>query len=146
MPIKKFWRCHVCNDLHWGVKPPRECPTCRVRSAYVEISPKEALVILDRVPPRPEAAFSPQDFRRAITEFAAGNAFKVNPDEAKVALLLAGIDENEKNHGLKFCPCRLMSKNPAEDLSLVCPCNFPSHETYQDLEKGECWCGLFIRR
>ncbi|MHB8055356.1 MAG: ferredoxin-thioredoxin reductase catalytic domain-containing protein [Candidatus Aminicenantales bacterium] len=143
---KRFWRCYVCDDLHWGVKPPEECPTCRVKNAYVEISPEEARVILERLPGPPGAAFAPEEFRRAITDFAAGNEFKVNPDKEKVSLLLAGITENEKNHGLKFCPCRLISKDPIEDLQLVCPCNFPSHETYRDKAKGECWCGLFIRR
>ncbi|MGD0783595.1 MAG: rubredoxin-like domain-containing protein, partial [Candidatus Aminicenantales bacterium] len=33
---KRFWRCFVCNDIHWGVKPPDVCPTCRVKDAYVE--------------------------------------------------------------------------------------------------------------
>lgn len=143
---RKFWRCHVCNDLHWGVKPPGECPTCRVNNAYVEVTPEEARVILERVPGRLGPAFTPGDFRRAITEFASRNEFMVNPDEEKVAMLVAGIYENEKNHGLKFCPCRLISKEPIEDLQVVCPCNFPNHETYRDKSKGECWCGLFIRR
>ena len=34
----------------------------------------------------------------------------------------------------------------AEDLKIVCPCNFLVHETYKGKEDGECWCGLFIRR
>lgn len=146
MVTKKYWRCHVCNDLHWGAKPPGECPTCRVKNAYVEVSAEEARSIGERISGEPEPAFAPEDFRRAILEFTSGNEFRINPDEGKVALLLSGIFENEKNHGLKFCPCRLISKDPAADLQLVCPCNFPSHETYRDKAEGECWCGLFIRR
>jgi len=26
---KKYWRCTVCGDLHFGVNPPDVCPTCR---------------------------------------------------------------------------------------------------------------------
>jgi ferredoxin-thioredoxin reductase catalytic chain len=143
---KVFWRCHVCNDLHWGRKPPEECPTCREKNAYVEIAAGEARSILGMSLAKTESTFSPEEFRRAIETFAVGNAFTVNPDAARVALLIEGIFENEKNHGFKFCPCRLISKDPDEDMKLICPCNFPGHETYRGLERGECWCGLFIRR
>ena len=87
-----------------------------------------------------------EDFRTAIERFTVGNEFEVNPDHGKVELLLTGIFENEKNHGLKFCPCRLRTKDWEEDLKLVCPCNFTIHETYKGVKDGECWCGLFVRR
>jgi ferredoxin-thioredoxin reductase catalytic subunit len=70
----------------------------------------------------------------------------VNPDENRVNLLLQGIFNNEINHGLKYCPCRLINKNFVEDLILVCPCNFLIHETYKGVDKGECWCSLFVKR
>jgi ferredoxin-thioredoxin reductase catalytic subunit len=143
MMKKKFWRCFVCNDIHWGFKPPEICPTCKVAHAYVEISAKEAKACLG---PLPEPGFTKADFRRAIEVFAAPNQFKVNPDTERVDLLLEGMFSNEQNHGLRYCPCRLRSKDFEEDLKIVCPCNFLIHETYQGLEKGECWCGLFIKR
>jgi ferredoxin-thioredoxin reductase catalytic subunit len=86
------------------------------------------------------------DFLEAITRFTDGNDFQVNPDREKVQMLLEGITNNERNHGLKYCPCRLATKDPEEDLKIVCPCNFLVHETYKGREEGECWCGLFIRR
>ncbi len=43
---KKFWRCTVCNDLHFGEKPPKECPTCHVVDAYIEIDKSEFMAIL----------------------------------------------------------------------------------------------------
>ncbi len=140
--MKKYWRCFVCNDVHYGFRPPELCPTCKVRNAYVEITAAEAR----RLGFRTEAEFSKEDFRAAIAGFVAANEFEVNPDEAKVALLIDGIFANEKNHGLKYCPCRLMSKDFEEDLKIVCPCNFLVHETYQGKADGECWCGLFVRR
>jgi len=39
--LKKFWRCHVCNDLYIGKNPPKICPTCKEKEAYVEINEKE---------------------------------------------------------------------------------------------------------
>lgn len=140
--MKRYWRCFVCNDIHYGVRPPEVCPTCLVPHAYVEVTSEEAR----RVGSPASVEFAKEDFLRAIEAFAAPNDFRVNPDRAKVEMLLEGVFNNERNHGLKYCPCRLTSKDFAEDLKLVCPCNFPVHETYKDREDGECWCGLFVRR
>jgi len=140
--MKKYWRCFVCNDIHYGFYPPEICPTCKVKDAYVEISAAEA----DQVCSPDEAPFTSEAFLRAIEAFAAKNEFQVNPDKEKVETLLEGIFNNETNHGLKYCPCRLRTKDRTEDLKIICPCNFLVHETYKGLEKGECWCGLFLRR
>ena len=140
--MKKFWRCHVCNDIHFGIKPPELCPTCTVKNAYVEISSEEAKKICGIK----EIPMTKVDFREAIERFTEGNDFQVSPDNEKVNTLLEGIFSGEKNHGMKYCPCRLIAKNFGEDLKLVCPCNFRIHETYKDRENGECWCGLFVRR
>lgn len=140
--MKKFWRCHVCNDIHYGINPPEICPTCKVENAYVEITSEEA----DKICGIAKTTMENPDFLKAIEKFAERNPFQINPDKKKVKILLEGILNNEKNHGMKYCPCRLISKNFEEDLTLVCPCNFRIHETYKDREDGECWCGLFVRR
>ncbi len=140
---KTFWRCFVCNDIHYGIKPPEICPTCKVKNAYVEISASEAKTCLA---PVPEKEFTKEDFLRAIEKLAEGQEFMVNPDRARLETLFEGIFNNERNHGLKYCPCRLMTKDFEEDLKIVCPCNFLVHETYKGLDKGECWCGMFIKR
>lgn len=140
--MKKFWRCFVCNDIHYGVKPPEICPTCLVKNAYVEISSEEAKKISSMA----KVEFDKEKFLEAIEKFTEKNEFQVNPDKEKVKMLLDGMFNNEQNHGLKYCPCRLITKDFAEDLKLVCPCNFLIHETYKDKEDGECWCGLFVRR
>jgi len=48
MPVaeKKYWRCNVCNDIHYGTRPPQVCPTCNVRHAYVETDAAEARWVL----------------------------------------------------------------------------------------------------
>jgi ferredoxin-thioredoxin reductase catalytic subunit len=140
---KRYWRCFVCNDIHYGVAPPELCPTCKVLNAYVEISADEARKILGG---GPGVSLTADEFRAAIERFTAGQEFQLNPDRDKVDLLLSGIFENERNHGLKYCPCRLRCKDWDEDLRIVCPCNFTIHETYKGVPDGECWCGLFIRR
>jgi ferredoxin-thioredoxin reductase catalytic chain len=142
MTTKRYWRCFVCNDVHYGFYPPEVCPTCKVKSAYIEISAAEA----GRVCLPSDAPFTKEAFRQAIEAFTAKNEFKVNSDREKVDLLLEGLFDNESNHGLKYCPCRLRTKDFAEDLKIVCPCNFLVHETYKGVAKGECWCGLFVRR
>ncbi len=139
--MKKYWRCFVCNDIHYGLAPPEICPTCKVKNAYIEISSHEAENVTFL-----KTEMDKETFTRAIEAFAKNNDFRVNPDKGKVGMLLEGIFNNEKNHGLKYCPCRLITKERDEDLKLICPCNFLIHETFKDKEDGECWCGLFVRR
>jgi len=111
-------------------------------NAYVEISSEEAKKITDPA----EIKFDKEKFLITIEEFAEKNEFQVNPDKERVNMLLEGLFNNEQNQGLKYCPCRLITKDFTEDLKLVCPCNFLIHETYKDKEDGECWCGLFVKR
>ncbi len=139
--MKKYWRCFVCNDIHCGLFPPDICPTCKVENAYIEISSNEAKNVSFL-----KTEMDKETFTKAIETFAENNDFQVNPDKEKVGMLLEGMFNNEKNHGLKYCPCRLITKERDEDLKLICPCNFLIHETYKDKENGECWCGLFVRR
>jgi len=142
MPTKRYWRCFICNDIHYGFYPPELCPTCNVKNAYIEVSSAEA----GQVCLPGDTPYIQETFRMAIEAFVAKNEFQVNPDREKIDLLLEGIFDNESNHGLKYCPCRLRTKDLAEDLKIVCPCNFLVHETYKGVAKGECWCGLFVRR
>jgi ferredoxin-thioredoxin reductase catalytic chain len=74
---------------------------------------------------------------------AGKEKFKLNPDKERVKLLARGVLSNEEEKGFKYCPCRMISKNPVEDAKLICPCNFKAQKTWR--EKGECWCSLFVR-
>jgi len=140
--MKKYWRCFVCNDVHFGVKPPGICPTCKVRNAYVETTSDEAQKVMSPA----QVRFQKEDFLKAIEKFTLDNEFQVNANQGKVQMLLEGIFSNEALQGLKYCPCRLSTKDFQEDLKIVCPCNFLIHETYKGKDEGECWCGLFVRR
>ena len=68
---------------------------------------------------------------------------KLNSKKDVVERLATGVLNNENQHGLKFCPCRLKTKDREKDLKLICPCNFKMQKTWQ--EKGECWCSLFVK-
>ncbi|OGJ21939.1 hypothetical protein A3K73_04815 [Candidatus Pacearchaeota archaeon RBG_13_36_9] len=72
-----------------------------------------------------------------------GNKFILNPNQETVKLLAQGVLTNEKNKGLKFCPCRMTLEDREADKKLVCPCNFKAQKTWR--EKGECWCSLFVK-
>ena len=83
---------------------------------------------------------------RIWKEFAdrqRNKSFALNSDKTRVESLAKGVLHNETAKGLKFCPCRLTTKNREKDLKLICPCNFESQKTWE--EKGECWCSLFVK-
>jgi len=44
--MKKYFRCNVCNDIHYGMLGPEICPTCAAKNAYVEIDEKEARYVM----------------------------------------------------------------------------------------------------
>lgn len=44
--MKKFYRCNVCNDIHYGKNFPEVCPTCDAKNAYVEIEYEEAKKVM----------------------------------------------------------------------------------------------------
>lgn len=76
--------------------------------------------------------------------FTENNDFILNPDEKHVDMVAEGVLENEKKCGLRLCPCRLRDGTREGDLKLICPCNFKAQENWR--KKGECWCGLFVKR
>ncbi len=76
--------------------------------------------------------------------FTEKNDFILNPDKVHVEKIAEGVLKLEKEHGLKLCPCRLRDGSKKRDIELLCPCNFKIQKTWK--EKGECWCGLFVRK
>jgi len=140
---KKFWRCSVCGDVHYGLKGPEICPTCKAKNAFVEITEKEAKkVLFDETIDGP--VFQKDDLLRVWGEFSKDNDLKLNPETQIVDTVVEGVLANEKQYGLKLCPCRLRDGSRARDIALICPCNFKTHETWKTQDR--CWCGLFVKR
>ncbi len=135
---KKFWRCYVCNDVHYGNAGPDKCPTCGVENAYCEIDKEEAMNI------EGDGEMNRKELREAWEKFTESQEFMLNPDAEHVDIIIKGVTINEKKYGLKLCPCRLRDGSRERDLELICPCNFKTHDTWK--EKGQCWCGLFVKR
>lgn len=46
MADKQFFRCTVCNDIHYGIAGPEICPTCKQVNVYVKIDAAEAKKVM----------------------------------------------------------------------------------------------------
>jgi ferredoxin-thioredoxin reductase catalytic chain len=139
---KRMWRCHVCNDIHFGAAPPLICPTCGARRAFVLVDRDETLKVLGD---RGGSLTSTGSIIDAWKKFGdMGEEYRLVEDVEMVSGLAEGVLNNQKEHGLRYCPCRLATGDFNLDLKLICPCNFQVQQTWT--ERGECWCGLFVRR
>ena len=85
-----------------------------------------------------------EEIRNSWQKFTEKNDFILNPNNDHVDKIIDGVLALEQKYGLKLCPCRLRDGTRKRDLELICPCNFKIQETWKN--KGECWCGLFIKR
>ncbi len=143
---KRFFRCSVCSDIHYGMSPPGICPTCGAKNAYCVVEREEAEAVqgfigLDVIK---KGVMTRGELKEVFREFTEGQEFGLNPDEDHLNMVLDGVLSNEKTVGLKYCPCQLRSGDFEADLGLLCPCNFKQQETYRDEDR--CWCGLFTKR
>ena len=85
-----------------------------------------------------------EELLKVWERFTEKNDFKLNPDKELVKRIIEGVLKNEEKFGLKLCPCRIRDGSRERDLELICPCNFKVDKTWQ--EKGQCWCGLFVKK
>lgn len=85
-----------------------------------------------------------EELRAAWEKFTENNDFRLNTDEELVDMVITGVLDNEKECGLKLCPCRLRDDTRERDLELICPCNFKIQDVWKN--EGRCWCGLFVKR
>ncbi len=70
---------------------------------------------------------------------AAG--YHLNPDGEFTMGLVTSLLINEKRYGYWACPCRLASGDKAQDLDIICPCDYRD----ADLDEwGACYCALYV--
>lgn len=70
---------------------------------------------------------------------AAG--YRFTPDAVFAKELIEGLLANEGRYGYRACPCRLASGDKADDLDIICPCDYRD----ADLEAyGACYCALYV--
>lgn len=146
---KTWFRCTVCEDIHYGMTGPRVCPTCQAENAYIKVSPIEAKAAQEIVTDPEEikknaVETSKQQLRELFDAFTKSKEYELNQDEEHLSLTLDGVLKNEKDTGLKYCPCQLRTDDLSHNLTLLCPCNFTAQENYG--KEGRCWCGLFTKR
>jgi ferredoxin-thioredoxin reductase catalytic chain len=67
--------------------------------------------------------------------------YRFNPDVDFTKNLIRGLLKNEQRYGYRACPCRLATGRTAEDLDIVCPCDYRD----PDLDEfGACYCALYV--
>jgi ferredoxin-thioredoxin reductase catalytic chain len=79
-------------------------------------------------------------FRRLDREAEAAG-YHLNPDREFTLGLMEGLLVNERRYGYWACPCRLASGTRAEDLDIICPCDYRDPDL---LEFGTCYCALYV--
>jgi ferredoxin-thioredoxin reductase catalytic chain len=79
-------------------------------------------------------------YRRLKSEAEAGG-YHLHPDINFTKDLVKGLLVNEARYGYWNCPCRRTSGIKAEDLDIICPCD------YRDPDLGDygaCYCALYV--
>jgi ferredoxin-thioredoxin reductase catalytic subunit/rubredoxin len=74
---------------------------------------------------------------------AKQGGYNLNPDADFVSGLVKGLLINEKRYGYRACPCRLASGDKAEDLDIICPCDYRDADV---TEFGACYCALYVSK
>lgn len=62
-------------------------------------------------------------YERLNKEAEAGG-YHLNPDVEFTKALVRGLLVNEQRYGYWACPCRLASGDKADDLDIICPCDY----------------------
>lgn len=67
--------------------------------------------------------------------------YNLGPDKEFTRKLVCGLLINEARYGYPACPCRLSRGIKAEDLDIICPCDYrdPDLDQY-----GACYCALYV--
>jgi ferredoxin-thioredoxin reductase catalytic subunit len=79
-------------------------------------------------------------YERLNKEAEAGG-YHLNPDVEFTKALVRGLLVNEKRYGYWACPCRLAAGKKAEDLDIICPCDYRDPDLNQF---GTCYCALYV--
>lgn len=78
---------------------------------------------------------------RRLKKEAGEGGYHLNPDTEFARLLLTSLLINEERYGYPACPCRLASGRKANDLDIICPCDYRDADL---AEYGSCYCALYV--
>jgi len=79
-------------------------------------------------------------YQRLRREAEAGG-YHLNPDADFTKDLIRGLLTNEARYGYGACPCRLAAGEKADDLDIICPCDYRDPDLAQ---YGSCYCALYV--
>jgi len=82
------------------------------------------------------------DLKAYMGPFAERLGYKFNTETDFVDEVLSSEIEILERDGDVYCPCRIRTGDPKEDLKIVCPCIPFYRDHFAAISK--CWCGLFI--
>ena len=74
---------------------------------------------------------------------ARQGGYNLNSDANFVKGLVKGLLVNEKRYGYRACPCRLASGDKAEDMDIICPCDYRDADL---TDFGACYCALYVSK
>ncbi len=83
-----------------------------------------------------------EDLKAYMTPFVVQLGYVFNDDTEFVDEVLSSELEILDQTGDVYCPCRVRTGDPKEDLKVVCPCIPFYADQFAKLRK--CWCGLFV--
>ena len=82
-------------------------------------------------------------FYEQLLKDTNASGYHLNPYLEFTKALISGLITNLKRYGYSSCPCRLAAGNKADDLDIICPCDYRD----QDLnEYGACYCALYVSK
>ena len=72
---------------------------------------------------------------------AAEGGYHLNPDREFTRELVRSLLTNQERYGYWACPCRLAAGDKADDLDIICPCDYRDADLN---EFGACFCALYV--
>jgi ferredoxin-thioredoxin reductase catalytic chain len=76
-----------------------------------------------------------------LSREAEAGGYHINPDVGFAKELIRGLITNERRYGYRACPCRLAMGNKADDLDIICPCDYRDPDV---ADHNACYCALYV--
>jgi ferredoxin-thioredoxin reductase catalytic subunit len=76
-----------------------------------------------------------------LNKEAEASGYHLHPEVEFTKGLIEGLLVNEDRYGYWACPCRRASGVKAEDLDIICPCDYRDPDL---VDYGACYCALYV--
>jgi ferredoxin-thioredoxin reductase catalytic subunit len=93
------------------------------------------------IPSKEIPAVKVDELRKKLGREASASGYHLNPDSEFTSDLIKGLMVNEERYGYPACPCRLAAGKKANDLDIICPCDYRDADLN---EFGACFCALYV--